>query len=405
MLHTRIFPESKEHLLEDNIKTTQVFNDNERDTNDENAFKNLSFSGNRILFVSDTHCGPDGFNGVQRTIERTKKVLESWGNDVHLLQADPRKSIPLPGHPEVRLSLLSPGKFRKILEEFRPHRIHIFTEGTIGFVARWVCKKLGFAFTTSYHTQWSAFLKENHPLIFKLLPDQGWPLIRWCHGAASKVMTRTESIRQVLLEKSFKNVVLWPGGVDPEVFHPSKPVKWNTLRDVDNNPVNISPEQKVLLYVGRVSREKNLQDLLTVDISDKKVVIVGDGPELRPLIEKYPDAVFLGTRLPEELAPIYSAATLFVHPGKHETFCLGAAEALMCDTRVAAYASTGLVNLIDHEMLGALDKSNLSKAIKKALALPKASGFRQNYAKKRYSTEVVTKQFMKNTVPSGVVKN
>ncbi len=362
----------------------------------------FSLSGNRILFISDTHTGPDGFNGVQRTMERSKKVLQQWGNQVFVFQTNEKRSFSVPGHPEVRLSVALPSHFRQVFQTFRPTHIHIFTEGPIGVLGRWMCKKHGMPYTTSYHTQWVDFFAKNHPLLSKLLPDGGWPFIRFCHSRAKRVMTRTESIRQILLEKGFSNVVLWPGGVDTEVFMPCDPIVWSNLVDVDGKPVDITPQERTMLYVGRISKEKNLRALLSLNIENTRAVLVGSGPDLRSLQRDFPRGVFLGVKSPEELPPLYSSATLFVHPGKHETFCLGAAEALVCDTPVAAFTSTGLVNLIDHERLGVLDDEDLEKAVRAAFELPPSNGFCAQYARERYGTEVVTRQFFKNCVPTSL---
>src|SRR6202000_815221 len=124
----------------------------------------------------------------------------------------------------------------------------------------------------------------------------------------------------------FRNVVLWPRGVDATLFYP---------READ-----LGLPRPVFVCVGRVAVEKNLEAFLDLDLPGTKIV-VGDGPARAELEHKYPDAVFLGSFDAERLADAYAAADVFVFPSKTDTFGLVLLEALASGLPVAAFPVPG----------------------------------------------------------------
>jgi glycosyltransferase involved in cell wall biosynthesis len=149
------------------------------------------------------------------------------------------------------------------------------------------------------------------------------------------------------------------------------------------------------LYVGRVSKEKGIDDFLALKTAGTKVV-VGDGPARAELEERFPEAVFLGYRKGTELAEAYAAANLFVFPSKTDTFGLVMIEALASGLPVAAYPVTGPVDIVTRPQLGALD-DDLGQAVEAALrtgdpAACAAEG-------RTYTWENCTRQFLGNLVP------
>lgn len=123
----------------------------------------------------------------------------------------------------------------------------------------------------------------------------------------------------------------------------------------------------VLLYMGRVAVEKNIEAFLKMKIPGSKVVI-GDGPQLEELKERYPDAAFLGKKKGEDLASHVASADVFVFPSITDTFGLVLLEAMACGVPVAAFPVQGPQDVIKQGVTGYMDK-NLSVAIKKALRL------------------------------------
>src|SRR6185369_3481271 len=92
----------------------------------------------------------------------------------------------------------------------------------------------------------------------------------------------------------------------------------------------------IMLNVGRVAVEKNIEAFLDCPVPGSKVV-VGDGPALEPLKARYPDVHFLGALHGEELASAFRAANVFVFPSLTDTFGLVNIEALACGLPVAAF--------------------------------------------------------------------
>jgi glycosyltransferase involved in cell wall biosynthesis len=151
----------------------------------------------------------------------------------------------------------------------------------------------------------------------------------------------------------------------------------------------------ILLYVGRVSHEKGIEDFLKLSTPGTKV-IVGDGPARAELSRKYPDAQFLGYRKGDELGECYAMADLFVFPSKTDTFGLVIIEALATGLPVAAYPVTGPIDILTRPELGALHE-NLGTAIEMALR----QGRRDECIREAqsYSWERCTEQFLTNLVP------
>jgi 1,2-diacylglycerol 3-alpha-glucosyltransferase/glucuronosyltransferase len=155
------------------------------------------------------------------------------------------------------------------------------------------------------------------------------------------MMAATPALANELRARGFRNVALWPRGVDPGQFHP---------RDAD-----LGLPRPVFLCVGRVAVEKNLEAFLDLDLPGSKVV-VGDGPARAALAKKYPDATFLGVRQGEALAEAYAAADVFVFPSRTDTFGLVLLEAFASGLPVAAFPVTGPRDVIGTAPVGVLSE-------------------------------------------------
>jgi len=101
----------------------------------------------------------------------------------------------------------------------------------------------------------------------------------------------------------------------------------------------------ILLNVGRIAIEKNIEAFLDCPVPGSKVV-VGDGPALEELRIRYPHAHFLGPMHGAELASAYRAADVFVFPSRMDTFGLVNIEALASGVPVAAYPVPGPLDIL-----------------------------------------------------------
>jgi phosphatidylinositol alpha 1,6-mannosyltransferase len=121
----------------------------------------------------------------------------------------------------------------------------------------------------------------------------------------------------------------------------------------------------VVGYVGRLANEKKIEDLAPLhDREDVQLVIVGDGPARQKLERTLPRALFVGYKSGEDLAAHYASFDIFVHTGKHETFCQSIQESLASGVPVIAPNSGGPLDLVQHGATGfLLDTSNASDLI------------------------------------------
>jgi glycosyltransferase involved in cell wall biosynthesis len=242
----------------------------------------------------------------------------------------------MPSYPDLRLALPYQAKIARLIAEARPDSIHIATEGPIGLLVRRYCRKNQLTFTTSFHTRFPEYISARLPI-----PEAWiWTALRAFHGPSQAVMAATPALAGELRARGFRNVVLWPRGVDASQFHP--------------RVADLGLPRPVFLCVGRVAVEKNLEAFLDLDLPGTKV-IVGDGPARAALTRKYPQAVFLGARQGKELAEAYAAADVFVFPSKTDTFGLVLLEALASGLPVAAFPVTGPRDVIGDEPVGALN--------------------------------------------------
>ena len=331
----------------------------------------------RILIATDAWYPQ--VNGVVRTLDTTSRMLRDFGHDVEVIEPRPYASIPVPFYREIRICFPPPGEIGRRIRRFRPHHIHLATEGPIGLLVRRICRLRGWRFTSSYHTRFPEYLRK----LAGVPEPPTYRFLRWFHGSASAMMVATPSLEKELKARGFMPPMKrWSRGVDLETFHPRPKTDHGHRRPV-------------LLYVGRVSHEKNIDDFLRLKTTGTKVV-VGDGPARLELERHYPDVVFLGYRWGEALGEAYAAADLLVFPSRTDTFGIVLIEALASGLPVAAYPVTGPIDIITRRELGALD-GDLGTAVERALtsADPAACAAEG----RRYTWENCTRQFMDNLVP------
>lgn len=335
--------------------------------------------GSRIVIVTDAW--HPQVNGVVRTLEMTGRELHSRGHHVTYITPEPFLSVACPTYPEIRLSMVTRRKVGGMIEAAKPDFIHISTEGPLGLAARNYCVSRNLAFTTAFHTKFPEYVHARVRIPLRWT----YAFIRWFHSASEAVMCATPSIASELEERGIRHTQRWSRGVDVDQFRP----------DHDRFPPELADlPGPLLLYVGRVAVEKNIEDFLTLDAPGAKVV-VGAGPQLGALKAKYPDALFVGPKYGEELAAYYAAADCFVFPSRTDTFGLVLLEALASGTPVAAFPAPGPVDVIGGAPVGVLDR-DLEKAVRGALGTPPERC--REYAL-NYTWGACTEQFLANLAP------
>jgi glycosyltransferase involved in cell wall biosynthesis len=161
--------------------------------------------------------------------------------------------------------------------------------------------------------------------------------LRKFHNRTAITMVPTQAMKFQLESMGFKNLRVVARGVDTQLFHPDK-------RSADMRAQwGASPDTLVLLSVGRLAAEKNLD--LTIQTYQAliaagrpvKMVFAGDGP-MRAITEaKCPDAIFMGMCSHEQLSTLYASADLLLFPSLTETFGNVTLEALASANPVLAF--------------------------------------------------------------------
>jgi len=338
----------------------------------------------KILIITDAWIPQ--VNGVVRTLQATQCELEKSGHTVQVIGPDLSRwtAFAVPTYTEIVLELFPLRRLLRAIAAFAPDSLHIATEGPLGWAARRLCLLNGWAFTTAYHSRFPEFIGARVPRILSGLAQRlAYAVLRRFHAPSAAVMVPTSSMVADLDANGFTNLVLWSRGVDTGVF---------TLRGKFFEPY-ATLKRPILLYVGRISVEKNIESFLTLFTNGTKVV-VGSGPDLERLRAACPEACFLGHLQGEQLAQAYAAADVFVFPSKSDTFGLVLLEACACGLRIAAYPVSGPKDIFAGEEASgfvALD-ADLQKAVDRALTLSESPLAPHQFAQ-NHSWEASTRQF------------
>ncbi|MDQ6436699.1 glycosyltransferase family 1 protein [Mesorhizobium sp. LHD-90] len=310
----------------------------------------------RILIVTDAW--HPQVNGVVRTLQHLADNLADIGHRVEFLTPREFPTVPMPSYPDIRLALALPWQVTKRIEAFRPDHVHIATEGPLGILARRHCLRRGHIFTTSYHTRFPEYVRARVPI------PESWIYrrLRRFHNSGAGTLVATPSLAEELTGRGFERVRLWTRGVDTELYRPDR-------RQVLDLP------RPIFLSVGRIAVEKNLPAFLDLDLPGSKVV-VGDGPALASMQERYPDTHFLGMLTGEALADIYASCDVFVFPSRTDTFGIVLLEALASGLPVAAYDVTGPADVFSDGVGGVLSE-DLREAALAALSLDRETARRK----------------------------
>lgn len=329
----------------------------------------------KIMIITDAW--DPQVNGVVRTLKQTRTELIGMGHEVEMITPNDFTTIPCPTYPDISLSIL-PGKLvAKKLKAFAPDAMHIATEGPLGLSARAYAVKNKLPFSTAYHTRFPEYVKARIgvPLSWT------YAFLRWFHGPSMAVMAPTIVVKNDLEAHGFTNVVLWSRGVDLDIFKMQGSKILNTAHPI-------------FLYVGRVAVEKNINAFLEIDLPGSKWV-VGDGPAMAGIKQKYPNINYLGVLQQQELAKVYAAADVFVFPSKTDTFGLVLLEAMACGTPVAAYPVTGPIDVLGNSPAGAMNE-DLREACMQALKIPREVA--RAHAE-RFSWRAASEQFANHLKP------
>ena len=217
----------------------------------------------RIAIVTETF--PPEVNGVAMTLGRIVKGLVQRGHSVQLVR--PRQSsdthistlegveevltkgIQIPTYKDLRLGLPTIGCLSKLWTEKRPDIVHVATEGPLGWSGVTAARKLQLPVTSSFHTNFHNYSQHYGIGLFRNIIDN---YLRKLHNLTDATMVPTKAMMQELQERGYNNVTLLSRGVATDLFSPAK--RSQALRE----SWGASPDNVVVLHVGRLAKEKNI---------------------------------------------------------------------------------------------------------------------------------------------------
>jgi phosphatidylinositol alpha 1,6-mannosyltransferase len=233
-----------------------------------------------------------------------------------------------------------------LLEGFAPDVIHLASPIFLGHYVTKIAKRLGIPTVSVYQTDIAGFARHYG---LTVAHNSLWRWISKIHQNSDMTLAPSQWSCRELEANGVSNVRLWKRGVNLENFQPARRDE-SLRRDLSRDG-----QKTIVGYVGRLANEKRIEDLLILDSQpDIQLVIVGIGPAEAKLKKTLPNALFVGYQSGLELARYVASFDLFVHTGKHETFCQSIQEALASGVPVIGPNSGGPVDLIDHGKTGLL---------------------------------------------------
>ena len=179
--------------------------------------------------------------------------------------------LPLPMYPELKLALPRPA-IGSALEAFKPDLIHIVNPAVLGMAGLFYAKLWKMPLVASYHTHLPHYLKYYG---FSMFEGLMWELIKLTHNQAKLNLCTSNAMVQELGEHGVERLALWQRGVDIKQFNPGLKSAEMRSQLTDGNP-----ESPLLLYVGRLSPEKDIEAIKPIleSIPNARLALVGDGP-------------------------------------------------------------------------------------------------------------------------------
>lgn len=326
----------------------------------------------RIGIFTDTYV--PFINGVTTSVLMLKKSLEKKGHTVYIVTVNAEnmqyqyeengKVIRIPGIPtgiyDYRLTGIYPIKAIKIIKKWNLDVIHSQTEFGIGTFARIISKQLRIPLVHTYHTMYEDYV---HYVTHGYFNRSGKKIVEYltlfyCDKTISELVVPTKKAYELFKQKYKvdRNVYIVPTGIDIEKFYREKNKKIDIIKTREK--LGIKEDDFVILFVGRVAQEKNIELLLSAmkglkNTSNKiKLLIVGDGPDL----EKYKEyttkndleenIVFAGKVPWDKINEYYIISDVFATASHTETQGLTVIEAMAASLPVIAIndeAFTGTV--------------------------------------------------------------
>lgn len=323
-------------------------------------------------------------DGIVTTLSETVRQLQSLGHEVLVFAPDGgiadfegTRIVGMKGrsfalYPELRLSLPR-ASMRTQIREFQPDLLHVADPTLLGIAALYYSGgrnggSLHLPLVVSYHTDLPAYL---HYYKLGFLEPYIWRVMRIRHNRATLNLCTSAAMMEQLQQHGIRRVALWPGGVDTARFHPDRRSEAMRARLTGGRP-----ESPLLVYVGRLSAEKDIERLKPIleGLPGARLALIGDGPNRKALEGQFAGlpVYMAGFLRGEELAAAYASADVFVMPSRTETLGLVVLEAMSSGLPVVGARAGGVPEMIVDGVTGALfdSEGEAVEAIRALLELP-----------------------------------
>jgi glycosyltransferase involved in cell wall biosynthesis len=320
-------------------------------------------------------------DGIVTRLKHTVEHLQRQGQQVLVFSPDGGlteykgakiygvSGFPLPLYPELKLALPRPS-IGEALQRFRPDLVHVVNPAVLGLAGVYYAKKYKYPLMASYHTHLPEYLKHYG---LEMLEGVMWELIKATHNQAQINLCTSTAMVTALTEHGVERAALWQRGVDTETFTPS--LKSAEMRDRLSQG---HPEAPLLLYVGRLGAEKEIERIKPVleSIPGARLALVGDGPNRENLVKHFEETNthFVGYLGGQELGAAYASADAFVFPSRTETLGLVLLEAMAAGCPVIAANAGGIPDIVTDGVNGfmfdPLDEMGAVVATQQLLADP-----------------------------------
>ncbi len=279
-------------------------------------------------------------------------------------------AMPLPLYPELKLALPRPS-VAEALEAFGPEVVHVVNPAVLGLGGIWMARTRQIPLVASYHTHLPKYLEHYGMGVFEPVL---WELLKAAHNQADLNLCTSSAMVEELSERGIQHTALWQRGVDTELFRPE--LRSDAMRRTLLG--HHSASDSLLLYVGRLSAEKQIERIRPVleALPEARLALVGDGPHRQQLERVFGGTAttFVGYLGGEALASAYASADAFLFPSSTETLGLVLLEAMAAGCPVVGAQRGGIPDIVTDGVNGCLydpdEPTSLTASTSRLLASP-----------------------------------
>ena len=377
----------------------------------------------RIGLFTDTY--PPYINGVSTSVHMLKIALENLGHEVFVVTVNQKASsydfeedghiIKVPGVKtgiyDYRLTSMYPLKIAKKIKKMNLDIIHVHTEFSIGSFGRIIAKQLNIPIVATYHTYYEDYLYYVTKGYFNYISKNLLKTLTqfYADKTVNSLIVPAEKIKDLFINKyNYKKEIAGiPTGIAIERFYKENVDK--KKKEEIYKSLKVDKDDFLILFVGRVAEEKNIKFLieahkkLVKEDNKYKLIIVGDGPDIKNLKELSKDikdnVVFAGKSLWEDVPCYYDIADIFVTASRSETQGLTVLEALASSTPVVCAndpsyidaivpGSNGFVFDTEEEYLENIKKLRKDNKLREEFSI-NARNYSENFSSSKYAKRVL----------------